>query len=78
MACCLLAGFATQVFLIYHADAMEVARHMLLIPIGTLVVLVFAGFIVLDGGIDSERPDVDADIRRGPICWRRPWGSPRG
>jgi hypothetical protein len=25
MACSLLAGFATQVFLIYHADAMEVA-----------------------------------------------------
>jgi hypothetical protein len=30
---------------------------MLLIPIGTLVVLVFAGFVVLDRGIASERLD---------------------
>lgn len=58
------AGLATQALLIYHADAMEVERHSLLVPIGTLVLLAFAVLLAADGLVAraAGRPGV-ADAR---------------
>lgn len=45
----LLCGMLGQIALIYHVDAMEVSRHLLLVPLGTLATLVLAVLFVLDG-----------------------------
>lgn len=42
LAACLLAGLLGQALLIFHADAMEIERHSLIVPLGTVVVLILA------------------------------------
>lgn len=49
MLAALGAGLVMQALLIYHADAMEVERHGLLVPIGGLALLVFAVLLAADG-----------------------------